>query len=177
MSEALSRLRLPLLLLSLALLVGGSKFDTLRPGEGQVVALLLALIDVVSGVGPFVDTIPTLRNAAFLLGAVVLGFTELSAYGAVFGDDHVPPPLSQLLVLLVCLLAAVLCEVAAAQRSVRVRCAAWLGVAIVFGCYFPGHTTAQNLFGSVFAAFLVALFVGGGGGLFLGELAVRRTRS
>jgi hypothetical protein len=177
MSEGLSRLRLPLLLLSLALLVGASKFDTLRPVEGQVVALLLPVIAVVSGVGPFLDTIPTLRNAAFLTGAIVLLLSELGAYGVVFGGASAPVPLSQLLLLLACLVAAVLCEVAAAQRSVRVRFTAWLGLAVVFGCYFPGHAAEKNLFGSVFAAFIVALFLGGGGGLFLGELAVRRARA
>jgi hypothetical protein len=177
MSESLSRLRLPLLLLSLALLIGGSKFDTLRPVEGQVVALVLPLIAVASAVGPFLDTIPPLRNAAFLTAAVVFVLSELSIYGAVFDGANVTMPVAQLLLLVACLVAAVLCEVAAAQRSVRVRCTAWLGLAVVFGCYFPGHTSEKNLFGSVFAAFIVALFLGGGGGLFLGELAVRRARA
>jgi len=47
----------------------------------------------------------------------------------------------------------------------------------VFALYFPGHAVTKNLFGSVFAAFIVALFVGGGSGLFLGEFAVRKVRS
>ena len=71
---------------------------------------------------------------------------------------------------------AVSFEVAGAQRGLRTRISAWLGMAIVFALYFPGHASPQNLFGSVFAAFLVALFVGGGSGLFLGEFAVRRAR-
>ncbi len=74
------------------------------------------------------------------------------------------------------LVLAVVFEVAGAQRGLRSRLSAWLGMAIVFALYFPGHAAPKNLFGSVFAAFLVALFVGGGAGLFLGEFAVRRAR-
>lgn len=177
MSDGLSRLRLPLLLLSLAMLIGGSRFDTLRPVEGQVIALLLPVIAVVSGVGPFRETLPALRNAAFLVGAVVLVLTELGAYGVVFRSENVALPLSELLILGVCVLGALLCEVAAAQRGLRTRITAWIALAVVFALYFPGHAAEQNLFGSVFAAFLVSLFVGGGGGLFLGEFAVRKARA
>jgi len=177
MSDGLSRVQLPLLLLSLALLVGMSRFDTLRPVEGQVVALLLPLIAVVSGVGPFRETLPALRNAAFLVGAVVLVLAELGAYGVVFKNENVTLPLSELLTLGVCVLGALLCEVAAAQRGLRTRITAWIALAVAFACYFPGHAAEKNLFGSVFAAFLVSLFVGGGGGLFLGEFAVRKARA
>ena len=70
-----------------------------------------------------------------------------------------------------------LLEAAGAHRGLRSRLSAWLGLGIVFALYFPGHAAPQNLFGSVFAAFFIALFVGGGGGLFLGEFAARRARS
>ena len=63
-----------------------------------------------------------------------------------------------------------------AQRHVRSRLSAWLGIAIVFGLFFPSHAVPKNLFGSVFGAFIVALAVGGAGGLFLGEFAVRSAR-
>ncbi len=177
MSDGLSRVRLPLLLLSLAMLIGGSRFDTLRPVEGQTIALVLPAIAVLSAVAPFRETLPALRNAAFLLGAVVFALTELGAYGVVFKDENSTLPLSQLLILGVCVVGAVLCEVAAAQRGLRTRVTAWITLTVVFAFYFPGHAVDKNLFGSVFAAFLVALFVGGGGGLFLGEFAVRRARA
>jgi len=177
MSDGLPRLRLPPLLLSLALLIGGSRFDALRPVEGRVIALVLPVIAVLSGVGPFRETLPALRNAAFLVGAVVLVLTELGAYGVVFNDQSVALPMSELLILGVCVLGALLCEVAAAQRGLRTRITAWIALAVVFACYFPGHAAEKNLFGSVFAAFLVSLFVGGGGGLFLGEFAVRKARA
>ncbi len=177
MSDGPTRVRLPLLLLSFALLVGGSKLDSLRPVEGQVVALGLPVVAVLSGAGPFVHTIQPLRNAAFGVGAVVLLFTELGAYGASFGTANAPLPLTQRLLLLACVIGALLCEVAAAQRSLRVRLTAWIGLSVAFGLYLPGHVSDRNLFGSVFAAFLVALFAGGGGGLLLGEVAVRRARA
>jgi hypothetical protein len=177
MSEALSRLRLPLLLISLLMLVGGSKLDSVRPLEGQVLALLIPAIGVVAGVAPFRDADSRLRNLVFAFGAGVLALAELGAYRVVFDDTVATPELAVVGLLGLALLAAVLFEVLGAQRGLRTRVSAWFGLAIVFAIYFPGHAVAKNLFGSVFAAFIVALFVGGGSGLFLGELAVRRARS
>lgn len=176
MSDALSRLRLPLLLFSLLLLVGGSKLDTVRPVEGQVVALVIPVVAVISGIVPFRDSDAPLRQLVFALGALVLVLAELGSYRVVFEDVVASPALPVLLLLALALALAVVCEVAGAQRGLRSRLSAWLGMAIVFALYFPGHAVPQNLFGSVFAAFLVALAVGGGIGLFLGEFAVRRAR-
>jgi len=177
MSEALSRLRLPLLLGSLLLLVGGSKLDSVRPLEGQIVALLIPVIAVFSGVGPFRDAHASLRNGVFALGALVLVLAELGPYRVVFEGSVAAPAFSVLLPLVGALLLAVVFEVAGARRGLRSRLSAWFGLAIVFSLYFPGHATTSNLFGSVFAAFFIALFVGGGAGLCVGEFAVRRARS
>jgi hypothetical protein len=176
MSDGLSRLRLPLLIFSLLLLVGGSKLDSVRPLEGQIVALVIPVVAVFSGVGPFWESDPPLRNWVFALGAVVLVLAELGAFQVVFQDLVASPKLPVIVLLGLALLVAVVFEVAGAQRGLRSRLSAWLGLAIVFALYFPGHAVVQNLFGSVFAAFLVGLFLGGGGGLFLGEFAVRRAR-
>jgi hypothetical protein len=177
MSDALSRLRLPLLLISLLLLVGGSKLDSIRPVEGQVVAFVIPLVAVFSGVAPFFDAHSGLRNLVLGFGALLLVLGELGPYHVVFEDTVAGPPLVNLVLLALCVPLAVVCEVAGAQRGLRSRISAWFGLAVVFALYFPGHAAPKNLFGSVFAAFIVALFVGGGSGLFLGELAVRRTRS
>jgi hypothetical protein len=177
MSDALSRLRLPLLLGSLLLLVGGSKLDSVRPFEGQVVALLVPLIAVLSGVAPFRDAHSSLRNRVFALGALVLVLAELGAYRVVFEDTVAAPALSVTLLLVLAMPLSVLFEVAGAQRGLRSRLSAWLGLGIAFALYFPAHAAPDNLFGSVFAAFLIALFLGGGVGLCLGEFAVRRARA
>jgi len=177
MSDALSRLRLPLLLCSLALLVGGSKLDSVRPLEGQVVALLIPVIAVFSGIAPFRDAHSSLRNWVFALGALVLVAAELGPYRVIFDDTVAAPPLAISVLLGLALLLAIVFEVAGAQRGLRSRLSAWFGLAIVFALYFPGHAATDNLFGSVFAAFLIALFVGGGVGLCLGEFAVRRARA
>jgi hypothetical protein len=177
MSDALSRLRLPLLLISLVLLIGGSRFDTLRPVEGQILAFAIPAIAVVSGVAPFSDAHSGLRSAVFALGTLVLVFGELGAYHVVFENRVDAPTWSRLLVLGSAMAAAVLFEVAGAQQHLRSRLSAWLGLAIVFSLFFPSHASPQNLFGSVFGAFLVALVSGGGGGLFLGEFATRNARS
>ncbi len=91
MSDAFSRLRLPLLLFSLLLLVGGSKLDAVRPLEGQVVALLIPVIAVLSGVGPFRDAHSSLRNLVFALGGLVLVLAELGSYRVVFEDANRGP--------------------------------------------------------------------------------------
>ena len=177
MSDSLSRLRLPLLLISLLLLVGGSKLDSVRPLEGQVVALVIPAVAVFSGVSPFWEAHSVLRNWVLAVGAAVLVLAELGPFRVVFsGVVEAPAVLVQVLLGLSLLLAVVL-EVAGAARGLRSRLSAWFGLGIVYALYFPGHAALQNLFGSVFAAFLIALFVGGGGGLFLGEFAVRRARS
>ncbi|MEO6601856.1 MAG: hypothetical protein ABIQ16_18400 [Polyangiaceae bacterium] len=176
MSDALSRARLPLLVFSLLLLVGGSKLDAVRPLEGQVVALAIPLLAVVSGVGPYRESDASLRNVVFALGALVFVLAEIGSYRVVFDDVVASPAVPVLVLLGLALVLAVTFEVAGAQRGLRSRLSAWLGLAIVFALYFPGHAAPQNLFGSVFAAFMVALFVGGGTGLFLGEFAVRRAR-
>lgn len=176
MSDAWSRLRLPLLLLSLVLLVGGSRFDTLRPVEGQVLAFAVPLIAVVSGVSPFREAHSGLRNVVFALGAFVLVLAELGSYAVVVEDTLRAPSWPRLLGLGAAMIGAVLLEVLGAQRHLRSRLSAWLGIAIVFALFFPSHAVLKNLFGSVFGAFMVALFAGGAGGLFLGELAVRSAR-
>ena len=176
MSDGLSRFRLPLLLLAFALLIGGSKLDTLRPVEGQIVAFAVPAIAVLSGCAPFRESDATLRNVVFGLGAVVLGLSELGAYGVVANGTNESLPVWQRMVLVACAFGALLCEVAAAQRGFRTRLTAWLGLAVGFALYFPGHASDKNLFGSVFAAFLVAMFAGGGAGLFIGEYAVRKAR-
>jgi hypothetical protein len=177
MSDALSRLRLPLLLCSLLLLVGGSKLDAIRPLEGQIVALLIPVIAVFAGVGPFRDAHSSLRNVVFALGALVLVLAELGPYRVVFEDTVQAPALGITLLLMVALPLSVALEVAGAQRGLRSRLSAWFGLAIVYALYFPAHAATNNLFGSVFAAFLIALFLGGGLGLCAGEFAVRRSRA
>jgi hypothetical protein len=177
MSDALSRLRLPLLLGSLLLLVGGSKLDSVRPFEGQVVALLIPVIGVSSGVGPFREAYSSLRNAAFALGALVFALAELGPYRVVFEDATSAPSLAVVVLLALAMPLAVVLEVAGALRGLRSRLSAWFGLTIVYGLYFPAHAALGNLFGSVFAAFLIALFLGGGAGLCVGELAVRRARA
>lgn len=176
MSEAFSRLRLPLLLCSLLLLVGGSKLDAVRPLEGQIIPFIVPLVAVGSGIGPFVDAHVNLRNLVFALGALVLLLAEVGSYRVVVEDTVKSPELVVKVLLALALLLAVAFEVTGAQRGLRSRLSAWLGLAVVFALYFPGHAVPNNLFGSVFAAFLVALFMGGGLGLFLGEFAVRRMR-
>jgi len=177
MSEALSRARLPLLLFSLLLLVGGSKLDAVRPLEGEIVAFVIPAVAVVSGVAPFSDVHGQLRNRVFALGGALLLLCELASYEAVFESPSVLPSWVMPVLFALALPLVVWAEVAGARRGLRSRLTAWVGLSLVFALYIRGHAVSSNLFGSVFAAFFVALFLGGGSGLFLGEAAVRRARS
>jgi hypothetical protein len=178
MSEAFSRVRLPLLLFSLLLLVGGSKLDAVRPFEGEVVAFVIPAVAVFSAVAPFTEVHPRVRNPVFGLGAVVLALSELAAYHAVFDSARGVWSLATPIVFALALPLAIWGEVAGALRGLRSRLSAWLGLSMVFALYFRGHAArGDNLFGSVFAAFFVALLLGGGVGLCLGEMAVRRARA
>lgn len=176
MSDALSRLRLPLLLISLVLLVGGSKLDSVRPLEGQVTALVIPALSVMSGASPFRDAERGLQRGVFALAIGVLLLAELGSYRVVFENEVAAPALLVRVLLVLGWVLAVRCEVLGARRGLRSRIGAWFGLAIVFALYFPSHAALGNLFGSVFAAFLVGLFLGGGSGLFIGEFAVRRAR-
>jgi hypothetical protein len=141
-----------------------------------VLAFGVPLIAVCSGVLPFRDAHAGLRNVVFVLGAVVLVVAELGSYGVVFEDVVATPALPRVMVLAAAMVLAVFLEAAGARQHTRSRLGAWLGIAIVFGLFFPGHASPKNLFGSVFGAFIVALFAGGGGGLFAGEFAARNAR-
>jgi hypothetical protein len=176
MSDALSRSRLPLLLVSLLLLIGGSKLDAVRPLEGQIIAFVIPLVALASGAEPFLDAHVALRNQLLALGALLLVVAEMSAYRVVFEDNLEAPSFAVKALLALAMAGAVWFEVAGAKRGLRSRVSAWFGLAIVFTLYFPGHAVQKNLFGSAFAAFMVALAVGGAGGLFVGEFAVRRAR-
>ena len=176
MFDVLARFRLPLLLLSLLFVIGGSRFEALRPFEAEVIALGLPIITVGAGAAPFRDAHTGLRNAVFAFGAGVVLLVEWAYYRAVFEGEVASPGWLVLALLALSAVASLIFEVAGARRGLRTRLTAWLGIALVFAVFFPSHVSAQNLFGSVFAAFIVSLLVGGGSGLFAGEMAVRATR-
>jgi len=176
MTEALSRARLPILLFSLLLLVGGSKLDAVRPLEGEIVAFVIPAVAVFSGLAPFTDAHGALRDRVFILGALLLLASELASYQAVFDSGPLVPAWLTPALFVLAVPLTVWAEVKGSRRGLRSRISAWFGLAMVFALYFHGHVARGNLFGSVFAAFFVALFLGGGTGLFLGEAAVRRTR-
>lgn len=176
MFDVLARFRLPLLLLSLLFVIGGSRFEALRPFEGEVIGLGLPIVTVCAGVAPFRDAHSGLRNGVFAFGAGVVLLVEAACYRAVFEGEVASPSGLVLALLALSAIGSLLFEVAGARRGLRTRLSAWLGIALVFAVFFPRHVSAQNLFGSVFAAFIVSLLVGGGSGLFGGEMVVRAAR-
>ena len=59
-----------------------------------------------------------------------------------------------------------------ARRGTKARFAAFIGMAAAFAVYLSTHT-GKDVFGRVYAAFFMALLIGGGAGLLAGELLAR----
>ncbi len=138
-SSQAGRIPFPLAFLGLALFFGAMRFEGFRPLGARFVGFALPVATVWAAQSKLVDTHPALRRAALALGrrgarrgrasgrAVLLGFHSLS-----------PHPETYRLVLVAVGLGAVVLEGLAARRSLRVRLAAWFGIALGFAGYLAG---------------------------------------
>jgi hypothetical protein len=158
-------------------LIGGSRFEATRPVEAALIALGLPLGAVIAGVAPLKDASTPLRAIALSVAAAILVLSELGVASALF-DRRVPAlPLELLAGAALALgVLAVAIEATAARKGMRTRFCGWIGIAAGLGLYLPGHFSFKDALGSVLAALLVAVFVGGGVGLFLGTLAAHLAR-
>ncbi len=167
--------------LGLALFFGAMRFEGFRPLGARFVGLALPVATVWAAQSKLVDTHPALRRAALLLGSVVLARGRRSGGAGLLrgpltrtprGD--VPPGPSR---------GRPRCrrrsKAIAARRSLRVRVAAWFGIALGFAGYLAGvePSHAKQQLGVVFVASLVGLWAGGLGGLVLGAGAARLART
>jgi hypothetical protein len=177
--SARGRVPLPVAILSLAIFFGAMRFDGFRPIGARVVAFALPLGVVFAGVWKLNDSHSFLRNAARLLGLLVLVTSELPGARLFLGFAPLPIGATALRSALVALLiASAVLEGVAARRSLRARVTAWLGIALGFAGYLAGATDVQpnKEFGLILVAGVIGLWGGGLGGLVLGALAAKVAR-
>lgn len=153
-------------------LYGGSRMSQTRDLEAVLLAIALPILCTVVGAAPFRDASGLVRPLAFSLAALTLVVTELGMAGSLLAPASYGlwARSSWFAVLCLGLLGlAALVEALAARQALRTRFAAWQGIALGAALFLPSHLQTER-FGSVFGAFFVGLFAGGGGGLFLGAL-------
>jgi hypothetical protein len=177
-SSQAGRIPFPLAFLGLALFFGAMRFEGFRPIGARVAGLALPVATVWAAQAKLVDTHPALRRAGLALGTVVLGVAGLQVARVLFGVSSLSPHAEMYRLILVGVgLGAVVLEGLAARRSLRVRLAAWFGIALGFAGYLAGvEASHQELLGVVFVAALVGLWAGGLSGLVLGAAAARLAR-
>jgi hypothetical protein len=179
-SSQAGKIPFPVAFLGLALFFGAMRFEGFRPLGARFVGLALPVATVWAAQSKLVDTHPALRRAALLLGSVVLAVAGVQVARVFFGVHSLAPHAETYrLVLLAVGLGAVALEAIAARRSLRVRVAAWFGIALGFAGYLAGvePSHAKQQLGVVFVASLVGLWAGGLGGLVLGAGAARLART
>jgi hypothetical protein len=173
MSDEPDRSHLPWIIAALVLVVGGAKVDAARPYVARALALAVPVVPVLMGIKRVEGGNLTVERAAMAVGGLTIVASEACVAGGLFHVTALDAwlPIARAL-LYAAALAALLVHVLEARAQPKARYAAFIGIACVFGVYVSTHPT-KDLFGSVFGAFMVALFVGGGAGLLTGELLAR----
>lgn len=176
LSDTLERLRLPALFIGILALVGASRFDATRPYEATFLALAVPLGAVVAGALPLRDSGQPLRSIGFAVAATVLLLSELVLGAAIFAKSAVLSGAQAAVAFGLLALLSIAIEAGASRNGLKTRFAACMGIAAGLSLYLPGRFDQKEALGAVLAGLLVAVFVGGGAGLFLGEAAVRLAR-
>ena len=164
---------LPWILAALVLVVGGAKLDAARPLVARSLALAIPIVPIMIGMKRIEGGDATLERAAGVVGwATILG-GEACVAATIFQVTALSGVVPFARGLLYVAAAAALAVHTLEARSLgKARFAAYVGLAAAFAVYVSGHT-GKDVFASVFGAFFVGFFVGGGGGLLLGELLSR----
>ena len=167
------RSALPWIMAALVLVVGGAKLEAARPLVARVLAVAIPVVPVVIGVKRLEGGDVSLERAGSAVGwltilageaCVAVGFFHVSAL------DGAAPALR--LLLCVAAVAALVVSTLEARSRGKARFAGYIGIAAGFGLYISMHG-GKDPFASVFGAFFVGFFVGGGGLLLTGELLGR----
>lgn len=171
--EDSARSSLPWLMAALVLVIGGAKLDFARPHIARLLAIAIPIVPVVMGVKRLEGGDLNLERAGSIVGWTTILAGELCVASGFFGVsalDGVAPFARALLY--VAAAAALAVHTLEARRGTKARFAAFIGIACAFAVYLSTHT-GKDVFGRVYAAFFVALLIGGGAGLLAGELLAR----
>jgi len=173
MSEDSPRSSLPWIMAALVLVVGAARLEMARPLVARALAIAIPIVPVVMGVKRLEGGNLTLERAGSIVGwltilagelCVASGFFHVAALAAV-------APFARG-ALYVAAVSALVVHTLEARRGTKARFAPFIGIAGAFAVYLSTHT-GKDPFGSVYAAFFVGLFIGGGAGLLIGELLSR----
>lgn len=171
------RSHLPWVMAALVLTIGGAKLDAVRPYLARVLAVAIPVVPVLMGVKRLEGTGVRLERAAAAVGWITLLAGEICIGSGFFEQAGLRAfVLPARWALYGAAVAALVVHAFEARRSGRARFAAFIGMACVFAIYLSTHT-GKDAFGRVFGSFFVALFVGGGAGLLLGEAVGRVAKS
>jgi hypothetical protein len=173
MSDDTQRSSLPWVMAALVLVVGGAKLEAARPLVAQGMALAIPVVPVALAVKRIEGGGPTLERAAGFVGWLTILAGEACVANSFF---HVVAldgfaPLARA-VLYAAGAGALFVHALEARSLGKARFAGYIGIAAGFASYLSTHV-GKDPFGSVFGAFFLALLVGGGAGLLLGELLGR----
>jgi hypothetical protein len=150
--------------LAAVLAVAAAEFTpAARHWEGLLLLYGLPPIILALGLWRLLDSPPTLRDSALILGSLLLVVSEITLFlGAT--------PATWIVFLLLGIWAAII-EGVAASRGTSTRLAACAGIAIAFALYAPGRPASVEPLDTAFGASFVATLAGGVPGLTAGVVA------
>jgi hypothetical protein len=158
---------------ALVIVVGGSKLDQARPHIARALSLAIPVVPVAIALKRIEGGGEALERAAGLVGWAAILVAEACVVGALFHVEIIGTALPFLRAACVAAaLAGLGVLLLEARRVGRARFAVYVGLVAAFGAYLSNHVGRDD-YASVFGAFFVAVFVGGGAGLFVGELLSR----
>lgn len=170
--EGSGRSYLPWIMAALVLVVGGAKLDAARPLVARGLAIAVPIVPVVMAVKRLEGGNRSLERYGTAVGwvtilagelCVAIGFFQVTALAGLLRFAHIA--------LYAAGAGALVVHMLEARRGTKGRFAGLIGIAAAFAIYISTHV-GKDAFGSVFAAFFVAMLVGGAG-LLAGELLVR----
>jgi hypothetical protein len=173
MSDDSERSYLPWIVATLVLVVGGAKVDAARPLVARALAVAIPIVPVVIGVKRVEGGGVKLERAAGAVGWTTILAGEACVASGFFHLDAVTAlePVARG-ALYAAAAGALLVHTLEARSLGKARFAGYIGIAAGFAVYISAHA-GKDPFASVFGAFFVGMFVGGGAGLLSGELLGR----
>lgn len=168
---------LPWTIASVVLVFGAARIDSLRPLLATGIAVAAPVVAATSGVYRFRGAAQALENAALVVAGLAVVAAEVCVAGGFLGMAKLAPLLHFARPVLIAAVGlALVLHALGVRRGLNSRFGAWIGMAAAFAWYVSGYVGADR-FAGVFAGFFIALAVGGGLGLFLGEALRRFLRS
>lgn len=164
------RFRLPLLLALLLLTLGATRFVETRQVVAEVAAVAAPVVLMTAAVAPLREALPRLRNTAFAVAGALVFSAETLLLPHVLDVTFapIPPPTATMLGLNAALVAI---EAMAVRRGFSIRPAALGGMVTALALSLPRLGTEGDALGSLLAAGMVAVFIGGGLGFAAGIAA------